>query len=80
LQVNERLVAGDGFMLNFLSVMQMLSLKVKLDKVDPFYLYGTKSRIDTKDKTRLRMNAQDYEQWLSDKGLSVRDLSPQLIC
>ena len=28
IQVNERMVAGDGFMLNFLSVMQHLSSKV----------------------------------------------------
>lgn len=33
LQVDERLVSGDGFMLNFLTVLQMLALKVKLDKV-----------------------------------------------
>ena len=30
IQVNERMVAGDGFMLNFLSVMQHLSSKVSL--------------------------------------------------
>ena len=29
IQVNERMVAGDGFMLNFLSVMQHLSSKVR---------------------------------------------------
>ena len=29
MQVNERQVAGDGFMLNFLSVMQQLSTKVR---------------------------------------------------
>ena len=28
--VNERMVAGDGFMLNFLSVMQLLSAKVRV--------------------------------------------------
>ena len=34
--VNERMVAGDGFMLNFLSVMQLLSAKVSVQ-----YLLGT---------------------------------------
>ena len=29
--VNERMVAGDGFMLNFLSVMQLLSAKVRFE-------------------------------------------------
>ena len=51
-QVNERQVAGDGFMLNFLTVMQILASKVTLDKVDPVYLHSPKSRISVKDDTR----------------------------
>ena len=39
LQVQERFVAADGFMLNFLSVMQHLSSKVKMGQVDIFYLH-----------------------------------------
>ena len=39
LQVMERYVAGDGFMLNFLSVMQHLSSKVKMETVDVYYLH-----------------------------------------
>ena len=35
MQVNERTVAGDGFMLNLLSVMQHLSAKVSLNQVCP---------------------------------------------
>ena len=35
MQVNERTVAGDGFMLNLLSVMQHLSAKVSLNQVWP---------------------------------------------
>ena len=33
LQSDERLVAGEGFMLNVLTVLQQLSIKIKLDKV-----------------------------------------------
>ncbi len=33
LQTDERMVAGEGFMLNALTVMQQLSVKIKLDKV-----------------------------------------------
>jgi len=51
-QVNERQVAGDGFMLNFLSVMQILASKVTLDKVDPMYLHSPNVRISIKDDTR----------------------------
>jgi len=32
-QVNEGSVAGDGFMMNLLSVLQKLAIKVNLDKV-----------------------------------------------
>jgi ubiquitin conjugation factor E4 B len=51
-QVNERHVAGDGFMLNFLSVIQILASKVTLDKVDPMYLHSPKARMPIKDDTR----------------------------
>ena len=53
-QVNERQVAGDGFMLNFLSVMQILASKVTLDKVDPMYLHSPNVRISIKDDTRFQ--------------------------
>lgn len=33
IQVSDRMVAGDGFMLNFLSVLQQLCSKVSMDKV-----------------------------------------------
>ena len=33
-QVDERYVAGDGFMLNLLSVLQQLSVKITLDTVN----------------------------------------------
>ena len=45
LQVQERFVAADGFMLNFLSVMQHLSSKVKMGQVDVFYLHRYASSI-----------------------------------
>ena len=33
LQADERLLAGEGFMLNVLSILQQLSVKIKPDKV-----------------------------------------------
>lgn len=39
LQVDERYVAGDGFMLNLLSVLQQLSVKISLDKVSQVLHY-----------------------------------------
>ncbi|XP_029835041.3 ubiquitin conjugation factor E4 B isoform X1 [Ixodes scapularis] len=63
LQVNERLVATDGFMLNLMVVLQMLAVKVKPDKVDPYYPFHPASRVDITGDTRLRMTAQEAEQF-----------------
>jgi len=54
LQVDERRVAGDGFMLNVVSVMQMLSGKVRQDKVDPAYLHQPTCRLVLKEESRLK--------------------------
>ena len=58
------MVAGDGFMLNFLSVMQHLSAKVVIDKVDPFYLHNPKSRINISEDTRLNMTTAEATEWI----------------
>lgn len=54
LQSDERFVAGDGFMLNFLSILQHLSVKIKLDKIDPYYPFHSKFRLDISNETRLK--------------------------
>ena len=63
LQTNERLVAGDGFMLNLVSLLQQLCSKVKQDKVDPAYLYSDTCRIDTADDSRLKSTSQDFKEF-----------------
>ena len=52
LQTNERLVVGDGFLLNLVSVLQHLGSKVKQDKLDPAYLQMDTYWVDTTDKSR----------------------------
>lgn len=66
LQVEERMVAGDGFMLNLLSVLQMLAVKVKLDKVDLMYPFHPNTMIDIKNDTRLKFTSQEIQKWLDD--------------
>ena len=63
LQTNERLVAGDGFMLNVLSTLQLLSSKVKQDKVDTHYLYTDTCRIDTSEDSRLKATSQEFKEF-----------------
>ena len=67
LQANERLVAGDGFMLNLVSLLQLLCSKVKQDKVDPTYLYMDSSRIDTADDSRLKATSQEFKAFQDEQ-------------
>ena len=62
LEVNERQEAGDGFMLNLVSVLQLLCAKVKQDKVDTVYLYTDTCRLDTTDDSRLKSTSKDYKE------------------
>jgi len=65
LQVDERRVAGDGFMLNVMSVLQLLSGKVRQDKVDPAYLHHPSCRLVLRDEARIRATAQEAEEFAS---------------
>ena len=73
LQANERLVAGDGFMLNLVSVLQLLCAKVKQDKVDTHYLYLDRSRVDTAEDSRLKTTSQEFKEFSEkqEKGKEV---------
>lgn len=66
LQMEERNLAGDGFMLNLLSVLQMLAVKVKLDKVDFLYPFHPNAVIDIKSDTRLKFTSQETADWLEE--------------
>lgn len=68
LQMEERSLAGDGFMLNLLSVLQMLSLKIKLDKMDFMYPFHPESLISVANDTRLKYTSQDVSNWLESLG------------
>lgn len=52
-------LASDGFMINFLDVMYELSMKVTLDKVNSYYIFHPKCRIDLSDETRLKLSLED---------------------
>uniref|UniRef100_A0A336M9J2 Ubiquitin conjugation factor E4 B n=1 Tax=Culicoides sonorensis TaxID=179676 RepID=A0A336M9J2_CULSO len=63
---DERNLAKDGFMLNFMSVMQHLAVKVKLDRVDIWYGFHPESLVQMKDDTKLRFTSQEYTDWLEE--------------
>ena len=55
-------------MLNFLFVLQRLSVKVKLDKVDPFYLNNPKCCLSVKDDSRLHATSAQVAEWVAQLG------------
>nr|CAH7740032.1 unnamed protein product [Callosobruchus chinensis] len=66
IQVEERSLAGDGFMLNLLSVLQNLSVKIKLNKVDFMYPFHPDAQISIKNDTRLKFTSQEAADWLEE--------------
>lgn len=62
IQTEEFTLAGDGFALNLLSVLQLLSVKIKLNSVDPYYPFHPYGLIDVKNETRLKLTSQEVEK------------------
>ncbi|XP_021088198.1 ubiquitin conjugation factor E4 B isoform X3 [Mesocricetus auratus] len=67
MQADDRLVSTDGFMLNLLWVLQQLSTKIKLETVDPTYIFHPKCRITLpNDETRINATMEDVNGWLAE--------------
>ncbi|XP_061075529.1 ubiquitin conjugation factor E4 B isoform X1 [Conger conger] len=65
MQTDDKLVSTDGFMLNFLWVLQQLSMKIKLETVDPFYIFHPKCRLSVcSEETRLKATMEELKGWL----------------
>ena len=64
INVESRLVAGDGFFLNLAAVMHQLSLKIKLDKVDFYYPFHPNGRINVASETKIKVDSHEGQQWL----------------
>ncbi|XP_078498396.1 ubiquitin conjugation factor E4 B isoform X4 [Lissotriton helveticus] len=70
MQTDDRLVSTDGFMLNFLWVLQQLSTKIKLETVDPMYVFHPRCRITVpSDETRVKASMEDVASWVANLGL-----------
>ncbi|KAM8926937.1 ubiquitin conjugation factor E4 B [Pelodytes ibericus] len=69
MQTDDRLVSTDGFMLNFLWVLQQLSTKIKLETVDPMYIFHPKCRIALpNDETRIKATMEEVTSWISHRN------------
>jgi ubiquitin conjugation factor E4 B len=70
MQSDRREICSDGPMLNYLSVLQLLSFKIKLDKIDPHYPYHPKSLVDLKNDTRIKSDTKELEEWVANLSKS----------
>uniref|UniRef100_A0A182PMA9 Ubiquitin conjugation factor E4 B n=1 Tax=Anopheles epiroticus TaxID=199890 RepID=A0A182PMA9_9DIPT len=62
---DDRFLAKDGFMLNFMSVLQLLSVKINLSRIDPLYPHHPESLVEIEDETKLKFSSQEYTDWLA---------------
>ncbi|KAM3618670.1 uncharacterized protein V6R79_023283 [Siganus canaliculatus] len=67
MQTDDKLVSADGFMLNFLWVLQQLSMKIKLETVDPYYIFHPRCRLVVSlEETRLKATMEELKTWLGE--------------
>ncbi|XP_019944791.1 ubiquitin conjugation factor E4 B isoform X3 [Paralichthys olivaceus] len=67
MQTDDKLVSTDGFMLNFLWVLQQLSMKIKLETVDPYYIFHPRCRlVVSSEETRLKATMEELKSWLTE--------------
>ncbi|XP_072512675.1 ubiquitin conjugation factor E4 B isoform X1 [Salminus brasiliensis] len=67
MQTDDKLVSTDGFMMNFLWVLQQLSMKIKLETVDPLYIFHPKCRLNVSvEETRLKATMEELKSWLGE--------------
>lgn len=71
---DEKSLARDGFMLNLMVVLQQLSVKIRLNRVDPLYPFHWESLVVIAKDTKLRFGQEEYTEWLDklQKDPSVR--------
>ncbi len=55
-------------MLNFLSILYDLSAKVTLDRVDPYYAFNPKCRVNVAGQTRLKLDMESSEAFTKTLG------------
>lgn len=76
MQVDRRQTCSDGPMINYLSVFQLLSLKVKLDKIDPYFPFHPQSVVDLQNDTRIKSDTKELEDWIAN----LRKLHNKMCC
>lgn len=69
LHADERTLARDGFMCNVMGVLQKLSVRINLDRVDAMYPFHWQAMINIAKETKLRFDEPQYKQWIESLGM-----------
>lgn len=76
---DERSLAQDGFMLNLMAVMQQLSIKVKLDRIDPMYPFHPQSLVNIDEDTKLRFETAEFTAHMEKLKAEVQWEDPKFV-
>jgi ubiquitin conjugation factor E4 B len=76
---DERSLAQDGFMLNLMAVMQQLSIKVKLDRIDTRYPFHPQSLVNIDDDTKLRFETSEFTSLMEKMKNEVQWEDPKFV-
>jgi len=77
IQADERSLATDGFMLNLLSILQQLCLKVKSDKVDIMYFVNPQAKLDASTFSTIKSSKEQIDEWKKELEKSVQWQEPK---
>ncbi|XP_055633868.1 ubiquitin conjugation factor E4 B [Toxorhynchites rutilus septentrionalis] len=76
---DDRFLAKDGFMLNLMSVLQLLSVKINMSKIDPLYPHHPEALIEIEDETKLKYSSQEYNDWLESLRSTKKWETPKFV-
>lgn len=76
---DERSLAQDGFMLNLMSVLQQLCVKVKLERIDPLFPFHPQSMVSIADDTKLKFETAEYNKFLERLRTEVQWEDPKFV-
>ncbi|XP_022216547.2 ubiquitin conjugation factor E4 B [Drosophila obscura] len=78
---DEKLLARDGFVINLMSVLQHLSVKIKLDRIEPNYHYMKNSEVSIEQDTKIRYNEEEYKSFVGREfSEPVKEINFQTQC
>lgn len=76
---DERSLAQDGFMLNLMSVLQQLSVKIRLQLIDPLYPFHPQALVNIDEDTKLCFEKAEYVKHMEKMRSEMEWAEPKFI-